>query len=137
MKLVINGCFGGYSLSPKAIKRLAELQGRPCYFFTGGLRDTYERQPDDFAETDHHMFFTAFDVPDPNVEDFDYSAHVLEARPDNRSDPLLLQVVQELGEEANGSCAKLQVVEIPDGVKWHIAEYDGIEHVAEDHRTWP
>jgi len=27
-------------------------------------------------------------------------------------------------------------VEIPDDVKWHIHEYDGLEHVAEDHRTW-
>jgi len=24
---------------------------------------------------------------------------------------------------------------VPDDVKWHIHEYDGLEHVAEDHRT--
>jgi hypothetical protein len=28
------------------------------------------------------------------------------------------------------------VVEIPDGVEWEIAEYDGLEWVAEKHRTW-
>jgi hypothetical protein len=30
----------------------------------------------------------------------------------------------------------LRIVEIPDGVEWHISEYDGIEHIAENHRTW-
>jgi len=25
---------------------------------------------------------------------------------------------------------------VPDDVKWHIAEFDGWEWVAEDHRTW-
>lgn len=137
MKVVINRCHGGYSLSPKAIKRLAELQGRPCYFFTGGIGARgYTRAPDDF-DARRTIFFTAFDVPDPNVPDFDYSKHVLDARPENRSDPLLLQVIEELGEAADGSCADLQVVEIPDDVKWHVEEYDGMEWIAEDHRTWP
>jgi hypothetical protein len=27
-------------------------------------------------------------------------------------------------------------VEIPGDVSWHIGEYDGVEWVAEDHRTW-
>jgi hypothetical protein len=26
---------------------------------------------------------------------------------------------------------------VPDGVDWELSEYDGIEHVAEAHRTWP
>ena len=25
---------------------------------------------------------------------------------------------------------------IPEGIKWHIADYDGMEHIAEDHRQW-
>lgn len=53
-----------------------------------------------------------------------------------RADPKLVECVETLGEEANGMCAQLRVVSIPDDVKWHIEEYDGIEHVAEDHRTW-
>jgi hypothetical protein len=28
------------------------------------------------------------------------------------------------------------VVEIPDGIEWSIQEYDGLEWVAEKHRTW-
>lgn len=54
----------------------------------------------------------------------------------DRDDPALLAVVAELGEDASGKHAKLQVVEIPDDVEWEIEEYDGIEHIAEAHRTW-
>lgn len=55
----------------------------------------------------------------------------------DRANPDLVRAVEVLGSEASGQSAKLEVVEIPGDVKWHIAEYDGMEHVAEDHRTWP
>lgn len=53
-----------------------------------------------------------------------------------RDDPVLVKIVEDLGVEVNGSYAKLKVVEIPDDVDWYIDEYDGLEHVAEKHRTW-
>lgn len=53
-----------------------------------------------------------------------------------RDDPYLVKVVKELGMAANGAHANLKIVEIPADVSWHIAEYDGAEWVAEDHRTW-
>ena len=53
-----------------------------------------------------------------------------------RDDPILVQVVEELGNEANGAFAELEIVDIPDGVNWHINEYDGMESIHEDHRSW-
>lgn len=53
-----------------------------------------------------------------------------------RNNPLLIQTVEHLGKEANGVCAELKIIEIPDGVEWYIEEYDGMEWVAEKHRTW-
>ena len=53
-----------------------------------------------------------------------------------RDDPALVETVQELGSKADGDCAKLKIVEIPDDVKWMIEEYDGQEWVAEIHRIW-
>lgn len=53
-----------------------------------------------------------------------------------RDHPLLVQVVEELGDAASDGYANLKVVTIPAGVAWHVEEYDGFEHVAEDHRTW-
>ena len=49
---------------------------------------------------------------------------------------LLVEVVEKLGSAANGSHASLKIVEIPENVEWEIDEYDGMEHVAEKHRTW-
>ena len=152
MKIVINNCFGGFSLSPKAIKRLAELQGRECYFYRGmGISDPYT--PMTLEEASNTLFFmVAFDHPDVNklfskpweeCNDAErkqrsqlHDKHYLESRPDDRTDPLLIQVVEELGEEASGICAKLKIIEIPDGIAWEISEYDGNEHVAEKHQTW-
>jgi hypothetical protein len=57
-------------------------------------------------------------------------------RDGDRSDPRLVQVVEELGDKASAGYAELVIVEIPDGVEWHIHEYDGFESVHEEHRTW-
>jgi hypothetical protein len=53
-----------------------------------------------------------------------------------RNNPILVEIVEQLGEAADGGHAELKVVEIPDDVKWQIEEYDGNEWVAEKHRTW-
>ena len=53
-----------------------------------------------------------------------------------RDDPYLVQIVREMGEEANGRFASLKIVEIPEDVDWEIAEYDGREWIAEKHRIW-
>lgn len=99
IKIVINRCYGGFSISKKAWERYAELAGI-----------------------------------DPEAPEHKWSAFRLSAV---RDDPVLVQVVEELGPEANGSHSDLEVVEIPDDVEWQIEEYDGKEWVAEKHRTWP
>ena len=53
-----------------------------------------------------------------------------------RDDPALVTVVEQLGEKADGPCAKLRVIEIPDNIEFEIQEYDGNEHIAERHRRW-
>lgn len=54
----------------------------------------------------------------------------------SRTDENLISVVEELGEESWAKFSKLKIVEIPDDVEWEIAEYDGVEWVAEKHRVW-
>lgn len=44
-----------------------------------------------------------------------------------RSDPILIEVIEELGEEANGVGASIIIKEIPDDAEWEIEEYDGKE----------
>ena len=57
-----------------------------------------------------------------------------------RDDPVLISVIEELQQQnmvmADGMFATIRIVEIPDDVEWIIQEYDGLEVVAEVHRTW-
>lgn len=149
MKVVINRCFGGFSLSKAATKRLAELKGRKCFFFrhareAGSLTARkFERDSDDDKDS---LFWFAFDTEDISgyMRDDDdykarnawYEAHAIDNRPSDRTDPHLIQVVEEMGSDADGACAKLAIVEIPDGVEWEIDEYDGNESISEKHRSW-
>ena len=54
-----------------------------------------------------------------------------------RTDPKLIRCVKELKEKANGRCADLEIVTIPDGINWYIDEFDGIECVREYGHCWP
>ncbi len=150
-KIVINSCFGGFSLSPHAVKRLAELQGRECYFFKQENIHNYTLT--DVEGIGESFMWSAFDTKDLSFlggskewhkMDLDerkahndtYAAHHLSSRGIERDNPLLIQVIEELGGKANGSGSKLKIVEIPDDVDWTIEEYDGNEHIAEKHQTW-
>jgi len=120
MKVVINRCFGGFGISNLAFEKLLERKGIafnkvPSKYPIRGNEFDYYRVADNPDEQDY-------------ISEYDFF--------DNRSDPDLIAVIEELGEESWGWAAEIIIVEIPDDVKWHIHEYDGIEHVAEDHRTW-
>jgi hypothetical protein len=54
----------------------------------------------------------------------------------DRANQKLVAVVEKLGDRANGKSVNLKIVEIPDGVGWEIESCDGMEWVAEKHRTW-
>lgn len=52
------------------------------------------------------------------------------ARDISRHDPRLVQVVEEMGEDASGQCAALRVEDVgPGPVAYRIKEHDGNEHV--------
>ena len=110
MKVVINKCFGGFSLSDKAIDRLKELA------IEQGDKELIKMINKDKREDDTGKYWGLFSI--------------------RRDHPLLIKVVEELGEEANGRFAELRVVNIPDDIEWEIEEYDGVEWVSEKHRTW-
>ena len=107
-KVVINACYGPFSISRQAAEFMAKRgnarakamladKGTTWYGFgsVDGFEDEFER-----------------DCPD------------------------LVAAVERLGRKANGKYAELRVVDVPDDVEWEISEYDGYEHVAEKHRTW-
>lgn len=140
MKVVINTCFGGFSLSTKAIELYYKYKdGRDAYHFSYYSVDNkviYTPK----RENEIEFMIVSFDVPNPS--DFDegdlWKHHLLSNTIDdeNRNDPALVRVVEELGDKANGVHAELEVIEIPDGVDFEIQEYDGIESIHEKHRSW-
>ena len=56
--------------------------------------------------------------------------------PEFRASQILLDIVEELGQDAADYAAHFKVVEIPDGIPWHIVNPEGPEYVARDHETW-
>lgn len=142
-KVVFNACFGGFGLSDEAIRRYAEIKGLTLYpeesSYSRLCGPTYytvppeQRIPDISGEA-----WKELSLDRRKAYNEAYSEQTLYDRDIPRNDPVLIQVVEELGAKANGAYASLKIVELPDNMvgKWHIDEYDGYEHVAENHRTW-
>lgn len=136
MKLVINKCFGGFGLSEAGVRRYFELKGWSLYIENAGSWSaTYWRVPPEDRPIEPKPWATA-PLEDRQRYNAEYEQKSVYAGDIPRNDPELVRVVEELGSAANGSCAELAVVEIPDGVEWVIEEYDGNEHIAEKHKTW-
>lgn len=53
-----------------------------------------------------------------------------------RDDIILIQIIENIGKEANGKCSELKIVEIPSDIEYFITEKDGIEQIEEKHRIW-
>lgn len=135
MKVVINSCYGRFGLSPLAVAEYLKRKGKCCYFYDDGFSGKYKRIDIDRAVENRIFTTTVKDVgKNPTWKDIEpyrfYYGYI------ERTDKDLIAVIEELGEKADGNCAKLSIVEIPDGIEWEISEYDGIETVEEKHGKW-
>ena len=99
-KVVINRCYGGFSISAAAKRRYAELKGWTL-------------------EEPVNSYSPMIDQNGNRVGRGDF----------DRTDPILVQVVEELGNDADGVFADLRVVELPKGTQYRINEYDGLESI--------
>lgn len=140
MKIVINTCYGGYSLSHEAVLRYFEIKGIEVYpeqDTTAWKFWTYWTvKPEDRITAKKGKDFYAMSLVDRVNYNEAYSKQTLSSRDFERHDPVLVQVVEEMGKASWGEHAELAVVKIPDGIRYEINEYDGNEHIAEEHRTW-
>jgi hypothetical protein len=114
-KVVINRCYGGFSLSDKAILLMREWGNK--YALKNVMSGEY--YPDGSGPAE------------PFLKDCNYCAYI------PRDDPDLVKVVEQLGNDANGEFSELRVVDVPDGISWYIHDYDGMERVDEEHASWP
>jgi len=142
--IVVNRCFGGFSISIEAAQWMAERGHKKA---AAELKEwgkdsqlirfyrEHGRWPDGTKpeETDILEIHAKY-RQDAVWYGFGYTDGVNDGY--ERDDPILVEAVRTLGERANGSCAALEIVFIPVGVDWYIDEYDGSEKVCERHREW-
>ena len=133
-KIVYNACYGGFSLSHEAVMRYAEIKGITLYTQKKyGFTHYYLCPPQEYDR------INAEEQANPvSPGRFIRSNEMYFSDRDfERTDPILVQVVEELGDAANGRCAKLRITEVPAGTLYRIDEYDGFESVeTKDSYDW-
>jgi hypothetical protein len=118
IKVAINRCWGGFGISDEAFEKLLERKGIAF--------DKVENESKLMGASYYYGGHSGDD--DHYICEYDFT--------NDRSDSDLIAVIEEMGQASWSWAAEIAIIEIPDDVKWHIHEYDGMEHIAEDHRTW-
>lgn len=104
-KVAINKCYGGFGVSKKAaVKIMDRVIKRIGYNPLSKLKE-FEN----------------------NINSEDNKAHFINWYL-QRHDPALIEVIEEMGEAANGPCAKLEIEEI-NSKCYKIEKYDGYENI--------
>jgi len=114
MKIVINKKHGGFGLSEEAVLLYGDKKNLNII-----------AKEDQKVKTITHYYLN--EVKEENG----FGEWEIE-----RNDPVLVEVVEQLGDLADGYYSKLKVVEVPDNIKWYIHDYYGNEEVHEEHRKW-
>lgn len=146
MKIVLNGCYGGFSLSYEAIILYWYARGKKLYFYKD--ISTY----DNYSKVHKYERISLADIQrsrntwtgyiyctteDQGALLDHFPEHVVNGRDIDRTDPILISVVETIGSKAaSGRFAKLYIEEIPDGTQYKIDEYDGMEDLITKDDDW-
>lgn len=131
-RVVINKCYGGFGLSHKGVMRYAEIKGITLYPWLDHVtKEVYGEQ----AVIGNEELWHHYSTSPVTGEEYEKGSY-FSGRDIPRDDPALIQLVEEMGEAADGCHAELKIVDIPKGTEYTIEQYDGIEWIAEKHRTW-
>lgn len=123
LKVVINDKYGGFGLSTHALRLIYDRNPRSTAIrvYTEQAQSEFARRPVQEWEEwlKDHCTFLGNGI---------YVQAVQDNAIDVRSDPTLVQVVEELGARANGNHAKLKIVRA-DEEGTSITEDDGLERL--------
>ena len=139
-KIVYNNCYGGFGLSNKAIAEICKRKNIPLFFYKEEFGDSWDdclftKISEEEALSSNEFSIAKcsvdcgefFERRDPIYETF--NEHYIWYPIDSRHDPILVQVVEELGTElASGDHAELEIFETESNL-YRINEYDGMEYV--------
>lgn len=137
-KVILNKCFGGFDVSPKAYQLYAIYKGYSHLYKYLPNNETY-KLVDLFDEHFVCFYVTKYfgkEISKNDILKEDWEKHILYLNDNNREDDILIKVVEELGDEASGRFGQLVVVQIPDDLDYVIDNYDGIETLHARVETW-
>lgn len=133
IEIVINTCFGGFGLSDEAFELYLNKKGIKFYKRKEGLLGSayYKVPPEEYDK----LLKECHDR-DGNYKEINNKGWFLNPYDIKRDDKILIEAVKKLGSRANGNLANLQIVKIPPNIRWVIDDYDGMETIEEEHRSW-
>lgn len=109
-KIVINKCYGGFSISLAAAKFMAKRGNKQAKEEIKNFKKKGE-------------FFG-----------YGYSSQYKEKY--SRTDPDLILAIETLKGKASGDVSKLTIIKVPNDIEWEISDYDGMERIEEKHKSW-
>lgn len=111
MKIIINQSFGSFGFSYGALKKWLSRQEPGLYYLST--------------------------MPGYLVSNiYEYDTHKEVHHKSLRTDPYMIELVEEDPYNASGPFAKLKVIEIPDDIEYYVQDNGGLEIVQEAHRSW-
>ena len=137
-KVILNKCYGMFQVSPRGYSLYAKKIGKQMYCYRGshdsenGLVYVKERL-DEFIKGKPTLFYFYSTINHGDKVTCSLCKNNFEGclilDEKHRFDPVLIEVIEELGDEASSVFSKLQIVEIPDDVieDYMIDDYDGFE----------
>lgn len=137
MKVILNKRYGGFGVSQEAYELYAKKKGIELFAYKLEIvsgKPIYKK-----TDTGSSIFTITFtkDFGDYiDLSNDNFSEYCLNLHNEHREDPVLIEVVEELGERANSPFSKLVVVDIPDGMEYEIDDYDGVETLHQKVKKW-
>ena len=137
MKVILNKCYGGFGISKAGYELYAKKKGIEIFAYKlECVNDKPIYRKTDIGSSIFTITFTKDFGDYIELSDDNSEKYFLELRSNHREDPVLIEVVEELGERANGPFSKLVVVDIPDGMEYEIDDYDGVETLHQKVKKW-
>lgn len=140
--IILNKCYGGFAVSNEGYKLYAQKRGLKLYYYkyVDEEEDTfiYKRYSvEELQEKDLHPIFYFYSIRDLGEYTSERPidpAIILDLDEGHREDPVLVEVIRELGQSANTYFSNLKIVDVPISFangNYTIDDYDGLETLHE------